>query len=182
MQTPLPTPARQGRRERVRPMDAAAVDHHEHWLPWQRSPRGMPLGMPRGVPGRPKNPSERMGTMARYAEDIRMTGSDIHQCSPSPEHPRLQRISLTLSGLPPSEWQTMFTRECRVARQTLWREARIEGSYIVIDCVPEELEQPHLDSVKEDVKNTKKKFGLLMAQRQEEATRQWQAEHTARQR
>jgi len=118
--------------------------------------------------------------MARASEDIRITGIDMHQCFPSPEHPRLQRIYLTLSDLPPADWQTIFTREHGVARQTLWREAWIEGSCILIDCVPEELEQHHLDSLKEDVKNTNKKFGLLMAQRQEEATRQLQAEQTAR--
>jgi hypothetical protein len=123
-----------------------------------------------------------MGTMARFSEDIRITGIDIHQCSPAPENPRLQRISLTLSELPPSEWQTIFTQACGVARQTLWRAARIEGAYILIDCVPEELEQQHLDSLKEDVKSTNKKFGLLMAQRQEEATRQLQVEQTARKR
>ena len=69
-----------------------------------------------------------------------------------------------------------------MARQTLWREARIEGSCILIDCAPEEFEQHHLDSLKEDVKYTNKTFGLLMAQRQEEATRQLQAEQTARKR
>ena len=120
--------------------------------------------------------------MARSSEDIRITGIDIHQCSPAPENPRLQRISLTLSGLPPSEWQTIFTQACGVARQTLWREARVEGSCILIDCVPEELEQHHLDSLKEDVKNTNKKFRLLIAQRQEEAARQLQEEQSARKR
>src|SRR5919109_4183833 len=150
---------RQGRRERVRPMDAAVVDSHDHRLPCQCPPRGPPVHALVVSPGGPENPSDRMGTMARFSEDIRITGIDIHQCSPSPENPRLQRISLTLSGLPPSEWQTMFTRECRVARQTLWREARIEGSYIVIDCVPEELAQPHLDSLKEEIKSANKKFG-----------------------
>lgn len=120
--------------------------------------------------------------MARASEDIRITGIDIHQCSPSPENPRLQRIYLTLSELPPADWQTIFTRESGVTRQTLWRVARIEGSCILIDCAPEELAQHHLDSLKEDVKNTNKKFGLLMAQRQEEATRQLQTEQTARKR
>ena len=53
--------------------------------------------------------------MARFSEDIRITGIDIHQCSPSPENPRLQRIYLTLSGLPPSEWQTILLR------RVVWR-------------------------------------------------------------
>jgi hypothetical protein len=123
-----------------------------------------------------------MGNMARSSEDIRITGIDIHQCFPSPENPHLQRLYLILSDLPPAEWQTIFTRESGVARQTLWREARIEGSCILIDCVPEELEQHHLDSLKEDVKNTNKKFRLLIAQRQEEAARQLQEEQSARKR
>jgi hypothetical protein len=119
--------------------------------------------------------------MAR-SEDIRITGIDINQCYPSPENPRLQRIYLTLSGLPPADWQTIFSRGHGVARRTVWREARIEGSCILIDCAPEEFEQQHLDYLKEDVKNTNKKFRLLMTQRYEEATRQLQAEQTARER
>jgi hypothetical protein len=39
-QTQLPAPVRQGRRERVRAMDAAGVNSHDHWLPCQCPPRG----------------------------------------------------------------------------------------------------------------------------------------------
>lgn len=123
MQTHLPAPVRQGRHGLVRPMDAAAVDSHDHRLPGPCPPRG---------PRRTCNLIHRMGKMARSAEDIRITGIDINQYYPSPENPRLQRIYLTLSGLPPAAWQTIFTRERGVARQTLWRAARIEGSCILI--------------------------------------------------
>jgi hypothetical protein len=40
MQTQLPAPVRQGRRTRVRPIDAAAVDDHDSWLPCHCSARG----------------------------------------------------------------------------------------------------------------------------------------------
>ena len=120
--------------------------------------------------------------MAQSAEDMRRTGIDRPQGAPAPEPPRVPRISLTFSGLPPAAWQTIVTRERGVARPTLGREARIEGSSSLIDSVPEERAQHHRDSVQEDVQHIKKKFGLCMAQRPEEATRPLQAAHTARQR
>ena len=36
----------------------------------------------------------------------------------------------------------------------MWREDWIEGNFIVVDCVPEEIEQYHLRDLKEDVAKT----------------------------
>jgi hypothetical protein len=120
--------------------------------------------------------------MQRLSEDIRITGIDIPKCHAVPDHPRVQRIYLILSDLPCSDWQTIFLRECGVTRQTLSPEARIEGSFILLDCIPEELEQNHLEYLKEDVKNTNTQFRLLLTQRQEEALRQLQEEQAAKER
>jgi hypothetical protein len=120
--------------------------------------------------------------MARSAEDMRLTGIDRHQGAPAPEPPRVPRISLTFSGLPPADGHTILTRERGVARQILGREARIEDSYLLTDGGPDDRDQHHRDSLQEDVQHTKKKCSLCMAQRPEEATRPLQAAHTARQR
>jgi hypothetical protein len=120
--------------------------------------------------------------MAQSAEDMRRTGIDRPQGAPAPEPPRVPRISLPFSGLPPVDWQTIVTRERGVARQTLRREARLAGFSRLIDGVPDERTQHHCDSVQEAVQHTKKKCRLCMAQRPGEATRPLQAAHTARQR
>ena len=120
--------------------------------------------------------------MARASEGMHITGIDMHACSPAPETIRVQRIALTLSELPPADWQTIVARECGLARQTLWPAARIVGSCLLLECAPDDLAQHHLGVLKADVKHTKKQCGLLMAQREEETTRQLQAEQTARQR
>ena len=43
--------------------------------------------------------------------------------------------------------------------------------FLVITCTPEELEKHHLDFLKEDVKNTNKKFRLAIAEQEEQAAR-----------
>jgi len=40
----------------------------------------------------------------------------------------------------------------------MWRHAWIEGRYIVIDCVPEEIEKYHLQDLKQDVMNSNRKY------------------------
>jgi len=48
--------------------------------------------------------------------------------------------------------------------------------FIVITCTPEELEKYHLDFLKEDVKNTNKKFRLSIVEEQERSARFHQSE------
>ena len=59
--------------------------------------------------------------------------------------------------LPPT-WRDIFGREHHTPRSSIWREAIIEGMFIVITCTPEELEKYHLTFLKEEVKNTNEKF------------------------
>src|ERR1051325_10293350 len=101
------------------------------------------MSLPRGVPrrtGAPEREEGHHGTIGGgYASE---TGIDRPQGAPAPEPP-VPRISLTFSGLPPADWQTIVTRERGVARQTLGREARIEGSSSLIDGVPDDRAQRH---------------------------------------
>jgi hypothetical protein len=122
-------------------------------------------------PGGHAHLSARRGTMARAAEDRRLTGIERHQGAPAPEPPRVPRIALTFSGLPPAAGHTIVTRERGMARQILGHEVQIEGSSLLMDGGPDDRAQHHRGSWHEDVQPTKKPCRLCMAQRPEEATR-----------
>ena len=70
----------------------------------------------------------------------------------------MRDMYLELSEVPPSGWSNFFDQERNFPRHSMWREARIKGKYIVIDCVPEELENYHLSDLKEDVLNANRKY------------------------
>jgi hypothetical protein len=151
---------RQGRRA-CGPMDAAAVPRPGPPAALSLSATQSPWACLVVASGGHARLSERTGTMARSAEDIRLTGTDMHQGAPAPEPPRVPRISLTFSGLPPADGQTILTRERGVAHQPLGREARIEDSYLLTDGGPDDRDQPHRDSLQEDVQHTKEKMQLM---------------------
>jgi transposase len=89
---------------------------------------------------------------------ITITGIDkVKTHKPSAET-ALYRIYFTLSADPPGAWGEIFQAERRFPRHSMWRHAWVEGSCIVIECVPEEVEQYHLKDITEDVRNTNEKF------------------------
>jgi len=137
---------RQGRRARVGRWMPLRSHDQDHRLPWSLSATQSPWACLVVSSGGHAHLSERTGTMARSAKDIRLTGIDMHQGAPAPEPPRVPRISLTFSGLPPADGHTILTRERGVARQTLGREARIEDSYLLTDGGPDDRDQHHRDS------------------------------------
>ena len=109
-------------------------------------------------------------------QDICITGLDTHKSHDVPSQDGTHRIYLTLSGIPPATWRDIFDRERRTPRSSIWRNATIDGMFIVITCTPEELEKDHLDFLKEDVKNTNEKFRLSIAEEQERSARFRQSE------
>lgn len=91
-------------------------------------------------------------------EDIRLTGLDESKTyKPNPEK-LLYDIYLNLSSRPSMDWRDIFMAERSFPRHSMWRKAWIEGSYIVINCVPEELEKYHLNDLKQDVANSNAKY------------------------
>jgi hypothetical protein len=70
----------------------------------------------------------------------------------------LFNIYLELSSHPPREWVEIFEAERKFPRHTMWRRAWIEGKYIVINCVPDELNKYHIKDLKVDVTNSNKKY------------------------
>ena len=120
--------------------------------------------------------------MPRHFEDIRIAGLDIDRTQPSQKAPGLRHMYLSLSGLPPAEWAEFFQEQRKFPRHTMWRDAWIEGPYIVIDCVPEEIEKYHLKDLKEDVRKANEKFREWELQDQARSVRQQQEAEAERKR
>jgi hypothetical protein len=114
-------------------------------------------------------------------QDSRMTGLDTHKSHDVPSQDGTHRLSLTLSGIPPPTWRDIFGREHHTPRSALWREAIIDGMFLVIPCTPEELERDHLAFFKEDVKHTNEQFRRSIVAQEEWSVRVRQREE-ARQR
>lgn len=91
-------------------------------------------------------------------DDIRITGLDDKKSYKPDANMKLYNLYLTMSSNPPTEWQQIFEAERRFPRHSMWRRAWIEGEYIVIHCVPEELEKYHLNDLRQDVKNANIKY------------------------
>ncbi len=84
--------------------------------------------------------------------DIRITALDVDATRPSPQGPGMRLLHLKLSDLPPPNWVRLFNELRQQPRHSMWRQAWIEGSHVVIDCVPDEIEQYHLTDLKDDVR------------------------------
>lgn len=91
-------------------------------------------------------------------EDIQIVDLDEERTHKPDQSYALFNMYLKLSADPPTEWRQIFEAERRFPRHTMWRRAWIEGDYIVIYCVPEELERYHLKDLKEDFRNANRKY------------------------
>lgn len=96
--------------------------------------------------------------MNKVFEEIKIVDLDVEKTRPSNKASGLRHMYLKLSALPNIEWVQIFERERNFPRHNMWRHAWIEGQYIVVDCVPEEIERYHLKDLKEDVSNTNAKY------------------------
>lgn len=128
---------------------------------------GIPVGTKRKqeeikpIEIQPHRPSEQLTTAGRKLtsfEDIRIIEIDDSKSYKPDPSKLLYNIYLKLSSEPPIEWQEIFEAERRFPRHTMWRKAWIEGKYIVIHCVPGEIEKYHAEDLKEDVENSNKKY------------------------
>lgn len=79
---------------------------------------------------------------------------------------------LRLSRTPPEEWQQIFDAEPRFPRHRMWRRAWLEATYIVVYCVPEELENYHMRDLLQDVKNCNAKYREYLTQLARQEARQ----------
>ncbi len=112
---------------------------------------------PVASPAAPLKLSEAERRLALF-EDLRIVGLDEERSfKPNPQK-ALYHMYLQLSGQPASEWQQIFDAERRFPRHSMWRRAWIEGAFVIVHCVPDELERHHLEDLKEDVRNANVKF------------------------
>lgn len=124
------------------------------------------LGVPADIPAnkepspvpverRPQAPAER-----RLVEfhDLTIADLDTDATRRSDSKSALYDMHLALSANPPKEWREIFEAERRFPRHTMWRRAWIEGSHIVISCVPDELEKYHMRDLLQDVNSANRKY------------------------
>lgn len=90
-------------------------------------------------------------------EDLKIVDLCVEK-SKNSKNNALRQIYLELSSNAPREWINQFNEQRKSPRHSMWRKAWIEGKYIVIECVPEEIEQYHLPYLKEDVANSNRKY------------------------
>jgi hypothetical protein len=107
-----------------------------------------------------KTPSQLTATERKLTtfEDIKISEIDDSKSYKPDPTKLLYNIYLKLSDSPPTEWQRIFEAERRFPRHTMWRDAWIEGEYIVVHCVPDEIEKYHANDLKEDVTNSNLKY------------------------
>lgn len=107
-----------------------------------------------------KTPAQLTATERKLTtfEDIKILEiDDSRSYKPDPTK-LLYNIYLKLSDSPPTEWQQIFEAERRFPRHTMWRDVWIAGEYIVVHCVPDEIEKYHATDLKEDVRNSNLKY------------------------
>ena len=91
-------------------------------------------------------------------DDLRIVDIDKGRAyRPDPEK-HLFHVYLELSAHPTQEWVQIFDAERQFPRHTMWRHAWIEGQYIVVHCVPEEVKKYHLRDLKQDVEHSNDKY------------------------
>jgi hypothetical protein len=83
--------------------------------------------------------------------DIKIVGLEDDMTVESPNNPALRYIYLKLSQTPPPLWQKHFAESRKIARHTKWRNIWIDRKYLVVECVPEEIETHHLNDLKQDI-------------------------------
>src|SRR5271170_5682324 len=83
--------------------------------------------------------------------DIKIVGLEDELMVESPNDPALRYIYLRLSQTPPPLWQKYFAESRKIARHARWRQIWIDRKYLVVECVPEEIETHHLNDLKQDV-------------------------------
>ena len=113
-------------------------------------------------------------------EEIRITDLDVDLTQPSQEAPGFRRLYLKLSEEPSPEWVRIFERERRFPPHRIWRNAWVFGAHIVVECVPEELEQFQLNHLKQDVATVNKRVSEAAAAKMAEIRQQLQEQAKAR--
>jgi len=90
--------------------------------------------------------------------DIKIVGLEDDMTVESPNNPALRYIYLKLSQTPPPLWQKHFAESRKIARHTRWRHIWIDRKFLVVECVPDEIETHHLNDLKQDIAYANKHY------------------------
>jgi len=85
------------------------------------------------------------------ADALRITGIDEARTQPIEFCSQMYVIYLKLSGHPTPDWRRAFDERRKFPRHSMWRNAWVDGDYVVINCPLDELKAHHLDDLKADV-------------------------------
>ena len=124
----------------------------------------LPLSPPREHRITPSLITAAERSLAQF-EDIRIVDIDLSASFNPDPLKSLYNMFLRLSRTPPREWEEIFASERQFPRHTMWRRAWIEGSSIVIYCVPEEIEKYHMDDLQRDVGNSNRRYREYLKER-----------------
>jgi len=101
-------------------------------------------------------------------QEIQIVTLDVGRTRPTQHTPSgLRLMHLKLSGRPDHRWSKIFTEGRIFPRHSMWRNAWIEGDYIVVECDPDEIEKYHLNDLKQDVKTSNQKYIQLIAEEEQ---------------
>jgi hypothetical protein len=103
-------------------------------------------------------------TLYAMDEDIRIVGIDEDMTVESPVNRGLLYVFLRLSRTPPPLWQTYFTETRKIARHPRWRRAWVDRRFIVVECIPEEIEKYHLADLRQDIATVNQRYADYVRQ------------------
>jgi hypothetical protein len=112
--------------------------------------------------------------------DIKIVDLDVARTRSSDKAPGLRHMFLKLSAPPPGKWAEILVQERTFPRHTMWRDAWIEDDYLIVDCVPEELESHHLRDLKQDVAPSNAKYRGYLRRLAQQHVQQQQAQDAER--
>jgi len=99
--------------------------------------------------------------MSAIFEPIRIVDLITDKTAQSPTASGLRLMYLKLSQSPTDEWEQIFENQRRFPHgrgmHSMTRRASIDGAYIVVDCVPDEMEK-HLPELQHDVAVTNDEY------------------------
>jgi hypothetical protein len=84
-------------------------------------------------------------------EDIKIISLDVDKTRPSSRGSEMRHLYLKLSSTPTQTWMDFFEQSKHLTIEGTERETWFEGNYIVVDCVPDELEKHHLNNLKKHI-------------------------------
>jgi hypothetical protein len=112
--------------------------------------------------------------------EIKIVGLEDEMTVASFDHPELQLIFLKLSQTPPPLWQSYFKELRNVSRHPRWRKAWVDRRFIVVECLPDEIEAYHLRDLKQDVARCNERCHAYFAAQTQAERQKKHADHNVR--